>query len=208
MTSHTELPPYRAIVVVDVKDFAGRHGRDHAALTRAVPVLLRRAMDNCGLGREWTRAAVSTSTGDGWVLAVRSGLLPRLLNPLLPALQDVLAAHSGDPVRLRATVHVGPLTGGTSIAAGSGAARVQAHRLVDAEPVRALLARSGPATRLAAVVSERAYTDAVLSGYSGDAPELYVPVPVQVKSFTETAYLRVPVPSGMLLTHGFLPCCR
>ncbi|GAA2993193.1 hypothetical protein GCM10010483_42080 [Actinokineospora diospyrosa] len=108
-----------------------------------------------------------------------------------------------DGVRMRATVHIGPLTGGRAVEAGNGEARVQAHRLLDAGPVRALLDRSGPGTRVAAVVSERAYADAVVSGYAGDDPNLYVPVPVRVKSFAQTAYLRVPVPTGELLSHGF-----
>ncbi|SES36667.1 hypothetical protein SAMN04487818_111143 [Actinokineospora terrae] len=199
MGGGVELPPYRAILVVDVKDFAGRLGREQAALTGLVPRVLVRALEVCGLGAEWGRASLSVSTGDGWVLGLRSGLLPRLLNPFLPALQEVLS----DGVRMRATIHIGPLTGGRSITAGSGMARVQAHRLLDAGPVRALLERSGPGTKVAAVVSERAYVDAVLSGYANDDPGLYVPVPVRVKSFAQTAYLRVPVPTGELLTHGF-----
>ncbi len=28
-----ELPPYRALLVVDIKDFSGNPGRDHAQLT-------------------------------------------------------------------------------------------------------------------------------------------------------------------------------
>ncbi|MBM7772247.1 hypothetical protein JOD54_002451 [Actinokineospora baliensis] len=194
-----ELPPYRAVLVVDVKGFGGWRGREQADLVRLVPVVLREVFAECGLGGEWDRAPLSASTGDGWVLGLRSGLLPLLLNPVLPTLQEVLP----DGVRMRATVHIGPLTGGRSLGAGNGEARVQAHRLLDARPVRELLDRSGPGTRVAAVVSERAYVDAVLSGYAGDDPGLYVPVPVRVKSFAQTAYLRVPVPTGELLSHGF-----
>jgi hypothetical protein len=54
-------------------------------------------------------------------------------------------------------------------------------------------------------VSARAYEDAVLSGYAAESANLYVPAPVQVKTFQGTAYLRVPHPSGDLLAKGFRP---
>jgi hypothetical protein len=60
-------------------------------------------------------------------------------------------------------------------------------------------------TRVAAIVSARAYHDAVPPGYAADAPENYVPAPVEVKKLVGTGYLRVPSPSGDLLRDGFLP---
>ncbi|MEU5697042.1 hypothetical protein [Actinosynnema sp. NPDC020468] len=200
-----ELPPYRALLVVDVKDFSGRPGRDHAGITESIPVLLAGAFGRCGLGDAWREQRFGVTTGDGYAVGFPSAVLPFLLNPLLGALQEELAQRS--VLRLRASVNVGPMTdtGVPTISSGSGAARVETHRLLDSDPVKALLARSGEATRVAAVVSARAYEDAVLTGYAADPPEHYVEVPVAVKAYRGTAYLRVPTPTGDLLASGFAP---
>ncbi|MFC0435607.1 hypothetical protein [Kutzneria buriramensis] len=205
-----QLPPYCAILVVDVKDFSGRRGRDHAALTDAIPGILRQAFQRAGLAEMWSEAVFGRSTGDGYAMGLRSALLPFLINPFLPALQEEIAYRNGvdaqsQPLRMRVTIHVGPVTstGADLLSEGSGEARVVAHRLIDAPAVRDLLSRCGPVTCVAAIVSARAYEDAVVSGYAADDPSLYVPAPVEVKSFQGTAYLRVPAPSGDLLASGF-----
>lgn len=208
----TELPPYRALLAVDIRDFSGTLGKDHARITEAVPTILRSAFQRCGLAETWREQRFGIGTGDGYALGLPSAVLPFLLNPFLPALQEELvyrAEVNADPVplRMRVSVHVGPVTdsGGELLSEGSGTARVETHRLLDAAPVRELLNRAGPMTRVAAIVSDRAYQDAVLSGYAADAPEHYVPAPVEVKKLVGTGYLRVPSPSGDLLSDGFLP---
>jgi len=211
-TEPQSLPDYQALLAVDVKDFSGRRGRDHAALTEQIPQMLRAAFAGAGLQHAWSAATFVGPTGDGLVAGFRSALLPFLLNPLLGALQDELAARNRaaaaeQPVRMRVAAHVGPVTpsGPVSISDGSGNARVEIARLVDADEVRSLLARSGDATCVAAVVSQRVFEDAVLTGYAAEPPDLYVPVALRVKSFRSTAYLRVPHPSGDLVTRGLLP---
>lgn len=204
----TALPNYRALLVVDMKDFSGERGRDHAELTESIPAILRQAFRRCGLVELWEEALFQGSTGDGYFSGFTSRSLPHLLNPVLPALQTELDHRnetSGTTIRMRASVNVGPMTGEgeNTISDGSGDARVETHRLLDSEPVRDLLERSGRATCVAAVVSARAFEDAVLPGYSAEDPDLYVPAPVQVKSYQGTAYLRVPHPSGDLLRRGF-----
>ncbi|WP_367133052.1 hypothetical protein [Saccharothrix sp. HUAS TT1] len=207
-----ELPPYRALLVVDVKDFSGLKSRHHAELTDAIPGILRGAFERCGEVEVWRDRRFGESTGDGHAVGFPSAVLPLLLNPFLRSLQDELdyratvGAHPAE-LRMRASVTVGPITDPNrdGVSTGSGRARIENHRLLDAEPVKELLTRSGPTTRVAAIVSERAYEDAVLSGYAADPPELYVPVPVRVKTFEGTAYLRVPSPTGGLLRDGFLP---
>lgn len=214
-TQVEELPPYRALLVVDMKDFSGERGRDHARLTEEIPRILRDAFKRCGLADLWDERRFHGTTGDGYFAGFGSAHLPFLLNPFLAALQDELAyrnhvapvtAHRR-PIRMRASVHVGPMTdsGGNALADGSGAARVETHRLLDADPVRDLLKRSAETTRVVAIVSARAYEDAVLSGYAAESTDLYVPAPVQVKTFQGKAYLRVPHPSGDLLAQGFRP---
>jgi hypothetical protein len=209
-----ELPPYQALLVVDMKDFSGNPGRDHAQLTEDIPEILRQTFDRCGLGELWDEVRFGGSTGDGYYLGFCSSVLPFLLNPFLFALQDELdyrnrvrsVSGRDRPIRMRVSVNVGPMTdsGENRISDGSGESRIETHRLLDAAPVRDLLARSGTSTSVAAIVSSRAFEDAVLSGYADDPPEEYVPVDeVQVKSYQGRAYLRVPRPSGDLLAHGF-----
>ncbi|MEV8439005.1 hypothetical protein AB0425_16650 [Actinosynnema sp. NPDC051121] len=207
-----ELPPYRALLVVDVKDFSGLPGRHHAELTDAIPGILRGAFERCGGLEVWRDRRFGESTGDGHAVGFSSAVLPLLLNPFLQSLQDELdyrarvGAHPAE-LRMRASVTVGPITDPNrdGVSTGSGGTRVETHRLLDAEAVRDLLTRSGPDTRVAAIVSARAYEDAVVSGYTGQSPELYVAVPVRVKAFESTAYLRVPWPTGDLLRDGFVP---
>ncbi|UOZ02529.1 hypothetical protein [Amycolatopsis sp. WQ 127309] len=207
-----ELPPYRALLAVDIRDFSGVLAKDHARITDAIPTILCSAFQRCGLSEIWHRQRFGFGTGDGYALGLPSTMLPFLLNPFLAALQEELVYRSevhADPVplRMRVSVHIGPVTdsGADLLSEGSGTARIETHRLLDAGPVRELLNRSGPMTRVAAIVSEQAYHDAVLSGYAADAPEHYVPAPVEVKKHRGIGYLRVPSPSGDLLRDGFLP---
>ncbi|WP_286899140.1 hypothetical protein [Thermocrispum sp.] len=208
------LPPYRSLFVVDVKDFNGREGSRHAELTKDIPQILRLAFERAGLAQAWQQQRFHRHTGDGYFAGFDSAMLPLLLNPLLSALQDELlyrnarglAAGHGQPLRMRAAITVGPVTEFAKRPTGdrSGDAQIETHRLVDADPVRNLLTRSGDTTCLAAIVSERAYHDAVASGYSAERPDLYVPVEVEAKSYRSRAFLRVPSPSGELLAKGFV----
>jgi hypothetical protein len=210
-----DLPPYHALFIVDMKDFSGTQGRRHAELTEEIPRILRDAFRKVNLVDMLDDVRFQGTTGDGYVLGFRSAALPYLLNPLLGELQNELVCRNRAPrtgnaqevMRMRVSINVGPVThsGENRISEGSGNARIETHRLLDAKPVRDLLARSTDATCVAAIVSARAYEDAVLSGYAADDPGLYVEAPVQVKSYEGTAYLRVPCATGDLLKYGFAP---
>jgi hypothetical protein len=140
-------------------------------------------------------------------------VLPFLIDPLLTALQEELtlanngAAAGAAPLRMRMSVHVGPLTASDigRISDGSGAARVAAHRLVDAPAVKALLVRSTAATCVAGIISERVVEDVVRSGFTATGIDHYVPVTVRLKELDSVAYLRVPEATGDLLVRGLGP---
>jgi hypothetical protein len=210
-----QLPPYRALLIVDVKEFSSRPGRYHQELTAAIPRILRQAFARCGLADLFEEALFQGTTGDGYFLGFRPAVLPYLINPFLAALQDELdyratvKSVSGpeQDLRMRVSVNVGPMadSGRNAINDGSGDARIENHRLLDSAPVRDLLAKSGPVTRVAAIISARAFEDAVASGYAAESADLFVRVPVTVKNYQGQAYLRVPKPSGDLLTNGFQP---
>lgn len=61
----TELPPYRAILVVDVKDFSGRESRYHEKITREIPLIMENAFVRCGPADLWGKG-IGGTTGDGY----------------------------------------------------------------------------------------------------------------------------------------------
>jgi len=208
----TELPPYRAVLSVDVKNFSGVAPVDHHGLTELVPAILERAFERAGRPDVWAERRFPGDRGDGLVVGFRPETLPFLVGPLLDALQDELAYHdrmrfarSGQPTRMRASIAVGPLTDSdqSRLGDGSGAAMIETHRLLNSEPVRELLETSDPGvTFVAAVLSARVYEDVVLGGYVEKSPSEFVRVPVSVKTYRGDAYLYVPKPSGTLLAQG------
>ncbi|EIV91272.1 hypothetical protein [Frankia sp. QA3] len=212
-----KLPPYRALLVVDIKDFSGVPGRWHESLTREVPNLLDQTFRRCGWP-DWTAAKrYDISTGDGHVLVLESWTLPLLVHPFLENLQRELedrnrvastGAGGGRPLRMRVSLNIGPVTdsGTNRLGDGSGDARIALHRLLDADAVRHLLDDSDPqATLVAAILSSRAFEDAVTGGFCRLGPGDFVAVDVAEKTYRGTAYLRVPRPTGGLLNRGFRP---
>src|SRR3954454_22015748 len=109
--NYQQLPPYRAMLAVDMKGFSTHRSRDHAALTDRIPEILASAFARAGDSDLWAyHKRFPRSDGDGYVAGFQSSALPFLLNPLLQALQDELAAQnlndpvvSGRPIRMRAS---------------------------------------------------------------------------------------------------------
>lgn len=204
-----ELPAYRAVLAVDVKNFSGVKAADHLQLTRIIPALLERAFQRAGYAEVWAERRFPASEGDGYVVGFRPEVLPILLGPVVDALQEELAFHqelSGRAgPRMRLSIAVGPVndTGTCGPGDGSGAPMVETHRLLDCAPVRALLEDSDPnVTFVAVVISGRVYDDVVAGGYTAKAESEFIEVPVQVKSYQRTGFLHVPRPSGGLLLRG------
>lgn len=209
MADVRELPGYRAVLAVDVKNFSGVRAADHLTLTMLIPVLLERAFGRAGYTHVWAERRFPTSEGDGFVVGFRPEVLPILLGPVVDALQDELAFHhgvsNGHGPRMRVSIAVGPVNDtGTGLAGdGSGAPMVETHRLLDCGPVRELLEDSDPnVTFVAVVISGRVYDDVVAAGYTAKAESEFTAVPVEVKSYQGMAFLHVPRPSGTLLRRG------
>jgi hypothetical protein len=213
-TGVSELPPYRALLVVDMKDYSGNASRYQTDLTRVIPEIMQAAFDRAGLAGVWSRKTAHGTTGDGYALVLPSELLPHLVNPYLSALQEELEVRNrtrpyewNGPIRFRVSINVGPIvdSGDNLLGDGSGAERVTLHRLLDSDPVRHLLDGSDPeVTLVAAIVSRRVYEDAVLSQRADEPKSLYIEVGAMVKTYEGQAYLRVPRPSAGLLSNGFL----
>jgi hypothetical protein len=205
-----DLPPYRGILAVDAKGFTAEPGSTHQAISGLIPKLVGLAFGKVGLAEVWEDPSFFGPTGDGFAVGVPTRILPYLVHPFFAELQGVLARHNESvrhgeaQIRLRASLHVGPLPGHPTDPGlgGNGTPRNDTHRLLDSRPVRAILAAASPeVTYLAVVVSDRVYEDVVLAGYAGRHPKHFVDVSATVtgKEFTQRAWLYVPEPSGNLL---------
>ncbi|WP_037866730.1 hypothetical protein [Streptomyces sp. NRRL S-1868] len=202
------LPPYRGVFAVDAKDFTGLPAVQHGPVSRLIPELVDRALDRAGLGEVRSDKRFPANTGDGIVFGFDPAHLPSLVWPFLRVLDEVLGTYNqqtvGPRIRLRASLHVGPLED----ADGNGTPRNDTHRLLDSRPVKAILAASSAeTTHLAAVISDRVHEDVLLGGYTGLHPDRCVEVPATVsgKTFAQRAWLFIPSPSGNLLDAGVLP---
>ncbi|MDI5965644.1 hypothetical protein POF50_019865 [Streptomyces sp. SL13] len=206
------LPPYRGIVAVDAKDFTGRPAIEHAEISRSVPELLEASLNRAGLAHLWADRRFPNSTGDGYVFGFDPAHLPFMIHPWLNTLQDVLTRFNAGspgvaPIRLRVSLHVGPLPDSGGEFDGNGTARNDTHRLLDSVPVKAILAASSESiTQVAAILSDRAHQDAVAGGYAGRHPDhfLEVPATVEGKTFAQRAWLYIPAPSGNLYDRRIL----
>ncbi|MDT0449912.1 hypothetical protein [Streptomyces hesseae] len=205
-TRSRPLPGYRGILAVDTKGFTGHPAIEHEAISRAVPELLETAFARAGLRELWNDRKFPASTGDGYVFGFDPALMPFVIHPLLLTLQDVLTdfnvlSHGAVPIRLRVSLHVGPLPDTGDEFGGNGTVRNDTHRLLDSRPVKAVLASHKESiTHVAAILSGRCYEDAVASGYTGLHPDHFVEVVATVdgKPFAQQAWIYVPQPSGPL----------
>lgn len=215
MTNQEELPPYRAVLVVDTKEFGGHSDRGQAVLADAIPDVLALAFERAGLTHVWREALFPHGTGDGFGLGFDTRHLPAVVMRFFDVLQEVLKERdarlpsAGRRVRLRmrASLNVGPVLDpgpGNGSAAAIGGAVITTHRLLDAPEVRDLLTRSDPEqTFVAVALSQRVYEDVLRTEYARLPSSLVVARRVGVKEYSGTVHLYVPRPSGDLLTHGF-----
>ncbi|HEY2793886.1 MAG TPA: hypothetical protein VGJ28_16090 [Micromonosporaceae bacterium] len=204
-----DLPKYRGILAVDAKGFTSEPSVAHQAISGLIPRLVGLAFTDIGLADVWNSPSFFGPTGDGFAVGVPTRVLPYLVHPFFDVLQRVLATHNQSvrhgeaQIRLRASLHVGPLPVASQPQfGGNGTPRNDTHRLLDSSPVRAILADARPEiTYVAAIISDRIYEDVVLAGYAGRHPAHFVEVDATVpgKGFAQRAWLFVPEPSGNLL---------
>ncbi|MFJ4685240.1 hypothetical protein [Streptomyces sp. NPDC088789] len=205
-TRSRSLPDYRGILAVDAKGFTGHPAIAHEVISRTVPELLETAFARAGLREIWNDRRFPATTGDGYVFGFDPTLMPFVVHPLLLTLQDVLTdynvlSHAVAPIRLRASLHIGPLPDTGDEFGGNGTPRNDTHRLLDSVPVKAVLASHKESiTHVAAILSQRCYEDAVAGGYTGRHPDHFVEVAATVegKPFAQRAWIYVPQPSGPL----------
>ncbi|MBE1501476.1 hypothetical protein H4696_008576 [Amycolatopsis lexingtonensis] len=213
MSIDEELPPYRALLVVDTKGFGSNSDADQGVLAAMIPDVLGQAFERAGLGEVWKTALFPHGTGDGYGVGFEPRFLPAVVSKFFDALENVLAERDVRlratsrylRMRMRASLNVGPIreADGESSAVAIGAAVITTHRLLDSAPVREVLTRSDPdQTFLSVVLSQRIFEDVLASGYATLPKSRVVPADVEVKEYRGTVYLYVPNPSGKLLQSG------
>jgi hypothetical protein len=202
------LPPYRAVLAVDMEKFSRSSSRHQQIIGQKIPEVLEKAFTRADMLPVWKDARFPRHSGDGYVMGAEPEHLPYLISPFLEELQRVL--EQVQPVlamydrnlrmRLRASIDVGPLpdTGDGSGIDAMGEAMISTHRLLDSDPVRRELEDSDPdTTLLATIVSRRVYEDVVLGGFAPVRASRWRPVHASVpsKDFQAEGYLFVPTPS-------------
>lgn len=208
-----ELPPYRAVLVVDTMRFGSGDDPTQYAMADTMMEIISRAFERAGLAEVWDEAVHSYGTGDGMAMGFDTKYLPFVIGTFFDALQDELADrdrrfrahHRNRRMRMRAALHVGPVRKKPDgEAAGiTGQTVVTTHRMVDTQPLREALERSDEdITFLAAALSERVYQDVVAAGYSSVTTSRVVDRSTEIKEFAGRLYLYVPKPSGGLLDNG------
>ncbi|WP_424210780.1 hypothetical protein ACN20G_01035 [Streptomyces sp. BI20] len=211
-TRSRRLPAVRGILAVDAKDFTGRPAIEHETISRAIPEVLRISLLRAGLAEVWDGRLFPASTGDGYAFGFEPSLMPLVLSPWLDTLQDTLSEYNVHslgtaPLRLRASLHLGPLPETGDGFGGQGTARNDTHRLLDSVPVKAVLSSTSEnVTHVAAILSDRCHQDCVASGYTALHPDRFIEVSASVpgKDFSQRAWIHVPVISGPLRDHGVL----
>ena len=196
-----DMPAYHAVAVVDVERFTAIASAYQPRVHGLITEVLEDAFGRAGLAEQWADRRFPSSTGDGYIAGISTAKLPTLIDPFIDELQNALteadrtlrAIDRTLRMRMRLSIHVGPL--GTE---GIGTPMNDTHRLLDSAPVRTLLQTTQPDTTfLAAIVSDRAFEDAVAGGYTRLPREAFRPVTATVahKDFAEKAWLYVPMPT-------------
>ncbi|MFE4975523.1 hypothetical protein ACFRAR_25910 [Kitasatospora sp. NPDC056651] len=206
-SSSRPLPPYQALLGLDVKNYTGMPGVVHAPVSAYLEPLLDAALTAAGLDDLRTAKRFVSNSGDGLTLGFDSTFMPFVIAPGLDCLDKELARHNAEPnhvqIRMRASLHAGHVAAPGVSGEGNGPARNDLHRLLDSREVKALLDHASPATtHLVAILSDHVYDTAVRNRFAGLHPDFFKPVDATVpgrEDYSEKAWLYVPAPSGNLL---------
>ncbi|MFC5753326.1 hypothetical protein [Actinomadura rugatobispora] len=201
------VPGYRGIVAVDAEGFSKRSDVSQEHATGFILDVLARSFERAGVGEVWERRVFPSHRGDGYAFGFDPAMMPGVIASWPATLQRTLMEcepQSGGPLRLRVSLHIGPLPVDGGPHDGSGTARNEAHRLLNADVLKLLLAKaSREVTRAVVIVSDDCFKVAVRSMRSLH-PDLFCEVSATLadKQFDQRAWIHVPVPSGNLLAAG------
>ncbi|WP_019634771.1 hypothetical protein [Actinomadura atramentaria] len=198
---------YLGIVAVDAERFSERSDIAQGQAAEFLVGALATSFQGVGLGDVWKNRLFPAHRGDGYAFGFDYRRIPEVVGRWLDELQEVLMASepsSGGPLRLRVSLNAGPLPAIGGLSDGTGTARNETHRLLNARVLKQVLAgQSSEVTRVAAIMSDRCFTDVVRSGRALHPDRfVHVTATVEDKRFEQSAWIYVPVPSGNLLAAG------
>ncbi|MBO2457241.1 hypothetical protein [Actinomadura violacea] len=175
---------YRLLMAVDIQGYSKRDTSEQLLAQRQLSDALDRAARGVGLDRaRWGKQV----GGDGELATLPDGIDPApvagdfvigLAGALRETNRAALEAGARFRLRVRLSLHHGTLTAGPFGPAGDAPIVVQ--RLLDAGPLRRLLA-SDPERDLAYVVSDSLFDDVVRTGFCALRPEAFQAVKVTAK---------------------------
>lgn len=185
-------PPFhRMIVVVDVEGFTApdRHLPDRLAMRQGMYGVLKTAFAECDVDFD---ACKTEDRGDGALILLspetsKTAVVDRLPDRVAVALRRYNSSRIPQAqMRLRVSLNSGEvLFDGKGWV---GEAIDTAFRILEARLAKEALAESD---HIVAFISTDRFFDDVIAPDPGLLPELYTPIPVSVKTFTGTAYLRL-----------------
>jgi hypothetical protein len=183
---------YRLVLAVDVEKYSTRDAREQLRAQTELKRILNIAARNAGLDQTHWYEQVS---GDGELVVLPEDVdVSAVVGDFTRHLEIILAevnrkAMAGTPLRLRVAMHHGTLTPGPFGPAGD--APIVVSRLLDAKPLRRLLADQQDRD-LALIVSQTLYQDVVRTGFCSLDPEEFQPVRVNAKGVQYHGFVRRP----------------
>jgi len=184
-----DMPPSRALLAVDVEKFSGHPGVALTAVRETVRDVVWSALRRVGVDRE-ADVERCDDTGDGLIIALRderTHVLVDAAHYLNRELRTRKRTFDGPPLRMRVAVHCGPIDRDE----GSGTAKIELCRMLDAEELRTALA--GTASYVALAVSDQVFRTAVCDGYAETVDkDVFHRVDIAVKSARLVTWMHVP----------------
>ncbi|MFH8621377.1 hypothetical protein ACH4A8_05630 [Streptomyces vietnamensis] len=170
-----------SVVVLDIENFSSRPDPIQRSLRTGMYEVLREALLRAGLPAE---EIVVEDRGDGVIMIVPATVSPiALAGPFVRALDDELQQKAvvyspAHAMRFRVALHQGLVARDGQ--GWSGDAVNTACRLVDAGPLRGVLAAAA-SSRMVFVVSDEIYRAVVRHGHRSIDPAAYLPMPFRTK---------------------------
>lgn len=172
---------YRLVLAVDVEKYSARDAREQLRAQTDLRHTLSLAAQNVGLDRSSWYEQVS---GDGELVVLPEDVdVSLVVGDFTRQLEMILGEFNrqrtaGTRLRLRVALHHGTLTPGPFGPAGD--APIVVSRLLDAKPVRRVLADQQDRD-VALIVSQTLYQDVVRTGFCSLDPGEFQPVRVNAK---------------------------
>jgi hypothetical protein len=185
---------YHLVLAVDVEKYSARDAREQLRAQTELQRILSAAARNVGLDqREWYEQV----SGDGELVVMPEDVdVPVVVGDFTSSLETILGEYNGRVIggtrqrlRLRLALHHGTLTPGPFGPAGD--APIVVSRLLDAKPLRRLLAEQQEHD-LALIVSQSLYQDVVRTGFCSLDPGEFQAVRVNAKGVQYNGFVRRP----------------